>query len=246
MEHPLDVVQDEHVPWTLAVVEVFGPTIQGEGPAAGRLAWFVRLGGCNLSCSWCDTPYTWDRTRYSMREQIKAMAVDEIVDGIPPRSLVVITGGEPLLQQDRAGWRELLSVLRARACEIHVETNGTIAPNAASQAVVQLWAVSPKLPNAGTHKTHQDPALHRGWRPAVLRGDAHLKVVCADASDVARARVLAAHHAWPVRQVWVMPEGTSPEALAASWPEVAEAAAVHGVNASHRLHVLAWGDERGH
>ncbi|HHK7228110.1 TPA: hypothetical protein ACQXLV_002143, partial [Streptococcus pneumoniae] len=42
----------------LPVSEVFGPTIQGEGPHAGRTCHFIRLGGCNLSCSWCDTPYS--------------------------------------------------------------------------------------------------------------------------------------------------------------------------------------------
>ena len=43
---------------TSPVSEVFGPTLQGEGPHAGRPCHFIRLGGCNLSCSWCDTPYS--------------------------------------------------------------------------------------------------------------------------------------------------------------------------------------------
>ena len=51
---------------TLPLSEVFGPTFQGEGPHAGRRCAFVRLGGCNLSCEWCDTPYTWDATRYDL------------------------------------------------------------------------------------------------------------------------------------------------------------------------------------
>lgn len=48
----------------LVVSEVFGPTFQGEGPSLGRRAGFVRLGRCNLDCSWCDTPNTWDWSRF--------------------------------------------------------------------------------------------------------------------------------------------------------------------------------------
>ena len=54
----------------LPVSEVFGPTIQGEGPHAGRRVYFVRLGGCNLSCSWCDSAYTWDGETYDLREEL--------------------------------------------------------------------------------------------------------------------------------------------------------------------------------
>jgi len=49
---------------TLRVAELFGPTVQGEGPAAGERAAFVRLSGCPLACAWCDTPYTWDAGRF--------------------------------------------------------------------------------------------------------------------------------------------------------------------------------------
>ena len=44
----------------MRVVEVFGPTVQGEGPYAGRVCHFLRLGGCDYRCSWCDTPYAVD------------------------------------------------------------------------------------------------------------------------------------------------------------------------------------------
>ena len=57
---------------------------------------------------------------------------------------------------------------------------------------------------------------------------------------------LAKAAGWPLEKVWVMQEGTTPEALAARWPWVADYAAKLGINASHRLHVLAWGDTRGH
>src|SRR5687768_9454687 len=85
----------------LVVSEVFGPTWQGEGPSLGRRAGFVRLGRCNLACSWCDTPYTWDWDRFDPAVELTRMSVDAIADRIASMEvpLVVITGGEPLLQQ---------------------------------------------------------------------------------------------------------------------------------------------------
>lgn len=62
---------------SLVVSEVFGPTHQGEGPHAGQLCAFVRLMGCNLSCSWCDTPYTWDASRYDLKAEGHRMTVED-------------------------------------------------------------------------------------------------------------------------------------------------------------------------
>ncbi|WBQ07614.1 7-carboxy-7-deazaguanine synthase QueE [Kribbella sp. CA-293567] len=231
---------------TLPLSEVFGPTIQGEGPAAGRSAWFLRLGGCNLACSWCDTAYTWDASRYDLRREIRHTEVQEIISSLPMEVLVIVTGGEPLLQQDQASWRELLERLRDRGCDLHLETNGTIEPNAVSRALVELFVVSPKLANAGSHRGHQQAGLHPGWTAVAQDGQAELKVVCTSASDVAEVRQLADQVGWPRRGVWVMPEGTTQEVLGARWPVIVDAAATHGLNATHRLHVLAWNEKRGH
>jgi organic radical activating enzyme len=240
----VDVLGRRHS--TLSIAEAFGPTIQGEGPAAGRRAWFVRLGHCNLSCSWCDTPYTWDTTRYDLKAELQQVDVMALAGQIPNGALVVFTGGEPLIQQGRPGWEQLLRTLRARACQLHVETNGTLSPNAATRHGIETFVVSPKLANAGPHRPGQDPALHHDWTSIAYTGHAHLKVVCSTAGDVEDAVTLADRYRWPYRQVWVMPEGSTPERLAATWPTVAATAAELGVNASHRLHVLAWGDQRGH
>lgn len=230
---------------TLPLVERFGPTLQGEGPAAGQVAWFIRLGGCNLSCSWCDTPYTWDRSRYDLTQEITTTPVEQILDGMPDNGLVVVTGGEPLIQQDRPGWARLLE-LATRRGRLHIETNGTLAPNQRTLAAAELIVVSPKLPNAGTHRGGQNPTLHPAWAMEQTRARAHLKIVCDGTTDVERARGLADVYGWPASRVWVMPEGTDPATLAARWPAIATAAAELGINATHRLHVLAWGDKRGH
>src|SRR3954470_17657195 len=80
--------------------EIFA-SIQGEGVSLGRPSTFVRLAGCSLACSWCDTQYTWNWARYDPRvETMRLSAADVLavveVDG---PSNVVLTGGEPLLQQ---------------------------------------------------------------------------------------------------------------------------------------------------
>ena len=60
-------------PDELLVAEIFGPTWQGEGPSAGKVAAFVRLGLCDQACSWCDTPYTWDRACHDLRTELRRM-----------------------------------------------------------------------------------------------------------------------------------------------------------------------------
>lgn len=233
---------------TLPVAEVFGPTIQGEGPAAGRCATFVRLSGCNLSCQWCDTPYTWDTARFDVRGETQHLTAAEIAQRVHEAGaapIVVLTGGEPLLQQDRPAWAQLLTTLDATRA-VHLETNGTIVPNGLTQAVTASVVVSPKLGHAGPHRGHQDPRMPAAWRDIIPANRAvHLKIVCRGAADVAHAVTLAGAVGCPRDRTWVMPEGDDAATLGARWREIAEAAAAAGINATHRLHTLAWGDERG-
>src|SRR5690606_17108863 len=123
---------DATVPPSLVVADVFGPTVQGEGPSCGRRSSFIRLGGCNLACEWCDTPETWDARRFDLRQTLTRRPVPEIVaralQGDP--DLVVITGGEPLLHQRQKGWRALIGALTLAGAEIEIETNGTVPPTA--------------------------------------------------------------------------------------------------------------------
>ncbi|WIY01046.1 7-carboxy-7-deazaguanine synthase QueE [Amycolatopsis mongoliensis] len=89
--------------------------MQDEGPSAGRCASFVCLGGCNLSCGWCDTPYSWEGRRFNLRAELARTPVQQLADralaGDP--ELVVISGGEPLLHQARPAWTALLVMLCA-------------------------------------------------------------------------------------------------------------------------------------
>src|SRR3990167_1811235 len=138
----------------LAISEIF-KSIQGEGPSLGRLCAFVRLGGCNLTCNWCDSSFTWDWTGkngqvYDPQVEVTSMSVDEIMATLDAMNItrVVITGGEPLLQQN-----QLLPLLREiklnRGWHIEVETNGTVYPLSTITPLVDQWNVSPKIENSG-------------------------------------------------------------------------------------------------
>ncbi|MFC8465983.1 7-carboxy-7-deazaguanine synthase QueE [Streptomyces sp. NPDC057250] len=230
---------------TLVVREVFGPTVQGEGPSTGRRCSFVRLGGCNLTCTWCDTPETWDARRFDLRQTLARRTVQDIVtratEGLP--DLVVITGGEPLLHQQQDGWRSLLVVLRGAGVETEVETNGTQTPDPLTVDLVTRFNVSPKLGHAG------DPEGKR-IRPEALAalhatGKAAFKFVCQTPADVEEVAAFAQTHALDPSRVWVMPEGTDTTTLGARLAEIADPAIAAGFNVTHRLHVAIWGDEKG-
>lgn len=228
---------------TLPVSEVFGPTLQGEGPHAGRAVQFMRLMGCNLSCSWCDTPYTWDGSRFDLRAETMALSLEEMTGLLMPRVPLVLSGGEPLMHQAKPILQAVLQHARLRlGCEVHVETNGTIAPNDAMRSAVNVFAVSPKLSHAGRHRGRQDARIAPAW--STVPG-AFLKVVVRTGEDVRYVADWAARQGWDPRAVWVMPLGTDTHALLARWTEIATAAAQAGINATQRLHVLAWGDTKG-
>lgn len=230
----------------LVVSEQFGPTLQGEGPYAGQPVQFLRLGGCNLSCSWCDTPYTWDGSRFDLRAELTKRRAGDITDKLIPGLPLVLSGGEPLLHQHSKGLRHVLAEAQDRDCAVHVETNGTIKPLPDIAVSVSVFAVSPKLAHAGNHRGKQNPQMHPYWaQMARWHSGAYLKVVVRDGLDVETVANWAAHIGWPRRQVWVMPLGTTSSDLLAVWDEIASAAADAKINATQRLHILAWGDVKG-
>lgn len=230
---------------SLAFVEAFGPTIQGEGPQAGHACSFIRFGACNLSCSWCDSAYTWNAAKYSMREQITMLEPDEVHDRIPDSTMLVITGGEPLMQQKRAGWLEFLTRAAERFAFISIETNGTIEPNEDSLRYINQFVVSPKLMTVDMLRPKQDRTPWEGWSD-VHEAAVDFKIVVSTPEDIPEALAIADHAGIDRKKLWLMPEGVTAAALSDKWGWLTNAAAEHGCNASHRLHVLSWGEERGH
>ena len=101
----------------MKIAEIFR-SLQGEGRNQGKPCLFIRLAGCNLHCTWCDTPYA-----QSGGSEMSIDAILERVWRMNP-SYVCITGGEPLLQEEEL--EPLLNSLHTRGTEIDIETNGTI------------------------------------------------------------------------------------------------------------------------
>lgn len=225
---------------TVLVAETF-TSFQGEGPSIGRPAAFIRLSRCNLSCAFCDTPYTWDWSRFSPRNEATRQTTTDLATWAlaQPVELVVITGGEPLLQQQPLV--PLLAALAAAGRSVEVETNGTIAPLGELAKLVTRFNVSPKLSGSGVPEEQR--VVPAALRSLSATGKAVFKFVVCTPGELDEISELEA--AYDLVPVWVMPEGTDGLAVIAGLREIAEPALARGWGLSGRLHVLLWGDERG-
>src|SRR5579862_645846 len=120
----------------MKIAEIFY-SIQGEGMLAGVPSVFVRTSGCNLRCSWCDTPYT------SWKPEGADMSIPDILSQVKEfhAAHAVVTGGEPMIAR---GVADLTQGLRKEGMHITLETAGTVfAP-----VQCDLMSISPKLANS--------------------------------------------------------------------------------------------------
>lgn len=200
---------------TLSVQEIF-PTLQGEGPLAGHPAVFVRLGGCNLACAFCDTEF----------ESFREMKLPDLLaqvekDGAGVRRLVVVTGGEPL----RQNIAPLCGALLERGFAVQVETNGTLWRELPREVSV---VCSPKRTGAG----------YMPLRPDLLaRADALKFIVSRHEPGYGGVgEVGQRDHAIPV-YVQPMDEGNE-KANAENTALALELAQKHGYRLSLQLHKL--------
>ncbi len=123
------------------VSEIF-LSIQGESTYAGLPCVFVRLAGCNLRCSWCDTSYAWER------EGARTLSVEEVLNEVKryknKNRLVEITGGEPLIQPDAL---VLARTLLGEGYKVLIETNGSVSLEGVDNLAVKI--VDVKCPSSG-------------------------------------------------------------------------------------------------
>jgi len=152
---------------SLPVVETFH-SLQGEGIHAGRSAFFIRLGGCTVGCSWCDTKHSWPAAPHPQR-QLDALAGEAQAAVAAGAAFVVITGGEPL-HHDLG---PLCTALQELAVPLHLETSG-VDPLSGAFAWITL---SPKR--------HRPPTVE------LLAACHELKVVVNEAADLVFAEAMA-------------------------------------------------------
>lgn len=223
----------------MRIAEIFY-SIQGEGGLIGMPSVFVRTSGCNLRCSWCDTPYT------SWNPEGENMSIDGIVDRTSQFTMaryVVLTGGEPMIAP---GITELSQRLRERGRHLTIETAGTVfAP-----VECDLMSISPKLANSTPEGVFRFQHERLRFQPNVLRQlmDAHdyqLKFVIAKEEDANEACAAAHELEAPAEKVILMPEGIDPKTLQERGAWVAELCKRHGFRFSPRLHIHLYGNQRG-
>lgn len=235
---------------SLGEPEIFA-SLQGEGPSAGKPCAFIRLSRCNLACVWCDTAYTW-RFTGDNRPHRDGVAYDRAANQLTlpeadaaqriaalgkPR--LVITGGEPLLQAPALA--RMLALLPRITVEI--ETNGTIAPPPALDALVHQYNVSPKLAHSGNPAALAlvpERLAHWAAEPR-----AFFKFVIAEPSDALEVRGLAREFAIPAERIYLMAEGTDAATLARRERWLSQLCLEHNLTLSKRLHIELYGDTRG-
>ncbi|HDR4895263.1 TPA: 7-carboxy-7-deazaguanine synthase QueE [Bacillus cereus] len=129
----------------IPVLEIFGPTIQGEGMVIGQKTMFIRTAGCDYSCSWCDSAFTWDG---SAKQQVRQMAPEEIWNelveiGGENFSHVTISGGNPVLLKNI---QFLITVLKESGIRTAIETQGSKWQEWLLQ--IEEVTISPKPPSS--------------------------------------------------------------------------------------------------
>lgn len=226
------------------ISEIFR-SIQGEGNMAGINCLFVRFQFCNLTCSWCDTKYTWHKNSGTYRQFTEPDLRTLIAQSQAKH--VIFTGGEPCLHA--------LHNLVVPNKIFHVESNATIIPTQAlditlpdgtrlqrpamdEQIISNFnWVLSPKLQNA--HQKSYPQALQY-WATKTY---ATFKFVIKNLTDLNEIDNLVTQYNINPIKTYIALEGNTLESQLK--PQIVEEIIYRGYNFSPRLHVMLWGSERG-
>lgn len=242
---------------TINITEVFY-SIQGEGPFIGDPAVFIRLAGCNLSCSWCDSKYTWKKGQIELEELSFEELLNKIVQVLTPYGnapkRLIFTGGEPLLQQDKI--YKFLRYFEAKNggifeypgfIDVDFETNGTIMPDFNKFDPTNFgrllfhWIVSPKF----QFPEHWDP-WWKELHDLDLTDSVFFKFVIDSTGDALRVvDFLHNNDAVLKRTIYIMPQAITAVAQQVALPVLFEFAKRYGVRVTPRLHIIAYGNKRG-
>ncbi|HEY1075007.1 MAG TPA: 7-carboxy-7-deazaguanine synthase QueE [Patescibacteria group bacterium] len=239
----LTIMQPPREPFFIFSADGIFYSLNGEGATIGYPAVYARLHGCNLNCSWCDTPYTWNRSLTEFHEYLQRgrLSIPDTLEQLIAADVsgckrLVFTGGEPLLQQ-----KAIAAILpQLTHWSVEVETNGTIAPQ--KELFDCQFNCSPKLPNSGisAERAVKPQAIH------TLKGlNTYFKFVVRTANDVAEMqRIYEQPFQIPRDRIILSPEGITVSDTVRVMQNLAEIAKDQGYRLTPRLHILLWGDTR--
>lgn len=237
----------------IRVSEIFGPTVQGEGLLIGRPTVFVRTGGCDFRCSWCDTLYA---VLPDYRDEWRAMSAEDIMADVERLSggypiLITLSGGNPALQP----LAPLITLGHAKGYSFAMETQGSVAQPWFAE--LDWLVLSPKPPSSGM--TMEWALFDECLAQAAGRPASALKFIVFDQADYDFARATAARY--PALAVCLQVGNHTPAApnpagsggvdqaaLLARFRWLVERVAAdhwHEATVLPQLHVLAWGNQRG-
>lgn len=174
-------------------MEIFGPTIQGEGMVIGQKTMFVRTAGCDYSCSWCDSAFTWDGTGKEMTKQMEAEEIwNELTSlGGEGFSFVTISGGNPALLKNLSF---LIDLLKSNNIKIGLETQGSKWQDWFLQ--IDELTLSPKPPSSGMVTDFEAlDMIINNLSEGQTTQNTSLKVVVFDDEDYNYAKKV--HHRYP-------------------------------------------------
>ena len=218
----------------LNVSEIFH-AIQGEGKYTGANVVFLRLSGCDLHCTWCDTKYHWAKTE---------MELDDVAKEIYKfkSNRIVVTGGEPMLQQDILV--ELFKIIDVdHDYHITIETNGTIVPTHEMKKRVDHWACSPKLANSGNDL---EKRINYDALQAINKmNDSIFKFVVSSDEDMEEIKFLERQVPLKHDKIYLMKEGMTTEQQYKGMKEFVNKCRDLGYHFSPRLHIMVFDNTRG-
>jgi organic radical activating enzyme len=218
-------------------------SIQGEGVNAGVTAVFLRLQGCNLECSWCDTSYARKKInahkKWSVDTTVNKVktAWSDIVDNPLVSKKLIITGGEPLLHQNLL----VKLIKKLPNFSIEIETNGTIIPDNYLLANCQ-FNTSPKLKNSNNPK-------EKRYKPKALKKIASnpgnwFKFVVFQKEDFKEIKKIAKECSIKHSRIIIMPEGKTNNQFIENGRKIINEIIKMGWRLSPRLHVQLFNDKR--
>ncbi len=222
-------------------------SIQGEGPTVGVPAVFLRLQGCNLDCgnkggTWvCDTEKVWKSgAKLKLTDFFQAF-YKKYHQAFDSGAHLVITGGEPLLQQ-----QAIISFLQQFELKptVEIETNGTIMPIKALAQFINQWNVSPKLSNSGEPFTKRINQKSLSW--FLNQSNVMFKfVICTEDDMNEIEKDFPNIKRLPIRQKFIMPAADNRFDLHQSYESIIELAKTKGYSLSQRFHITLWDQTTG-